>query len=234
MFLSVQYGLLLGAGLAPLNTSYTCHPTCIPSTVTNNDLVFDGRLAFLNLDPVNAFVEPVAMRHEGREWISSVKCWIEALHDLESPLIIFTRPYFSSAWQPELGPDSPFRGPAGKIGTAEDVKTMIYPSFHVKPEAGDVVLQKTGYSAGTSNSLEQILLAQSIDTVVLSGIRTGGAVASTAYRLFDLGYTVYIIANNTIETEDTGNDDNAVLLSQALPKLPVDIITLNQALRGLK
>ena len=73
---------------------------------------------------------------------------------------------------------------------------MIYPSFHVKPEAGDVVLQKTGYSAGTSNSLEQILLAQSIDTVVLSGIRTGGAVASTAYRLFDLGYTVYAIIHS--------------------------------------
>ncbi|RMY56030.1 hypothetical protein D0865_03847 [Hortaea werneckii] len=234
MFLSVQYGLLLGAGLAPLNASYTCHPTCIPSTVTSNDLVFDGRSALLNLDLINAFVEPVAMRHEGRDRISNVKCWIEALHDLESPLILFTRPYFSSAWQPEPGPDSPFRRLADKIGTAEDVKTRIYPSFHIKPEAGDVVLQKTGYSAGTSISLEQILRAQSIDTVVLSGIRTGGAVASTAYRPFDLGYKVYIIANSTIEIEDTGSDDNAALLSQTLPKLPVDIVMLKQALRGLK
>ncbi|KAI7061637.1 hypothetical protein KC339_g16757, partial [Hortaea werneckii] len=128
----------------------------------------------------------------------------------------------------------PFRGPAGKIGAAEDVQTMIHRSFPVRPGKGDVVLQKTGYSADAGNSLEQILHAQRINTVVLSGIRTGGVVASTAYRLFDLGYKVYIIANNTIEVGDRGSDDNAAFLSVALPKLPVDIITLDQALQGLQ
>ena len=202
MFLPIQHGLLLSAGPTSLKTSYTCHPTCIPSTVTDKHFVLDGRSAFLNLDLVNAFVEPIATRDTGREWISSVNRWIEALRDLDSPLIIFTRPYFSSAWQPELGRDSPFRGPAGKIGTAEDVQTMIHRSFPVRPGKGDVVLQKTGYAADAGNSLEQILHAQRISTVVLSGIRTGGVVASTAYRLFDLGYKVYA---NSCPTEAFGS-----------------------------
>ncbi|RMX82358.1 hypothetical protein D0869_06113 [Hortaea werneckii] len=209
MFLPIQHGLLLSTGPTLLNISYTCHPTCIPSTVTHKNFVLDGRSAFLNLDLVNAFVEPIATRDTGREWISSVNRWIEALRDLDSPLIIFAPSFPGAGWQDRNG-------------------------RRLRPEIGDVVLQKTGYSADAGNSLEQILHAQRISTVVLSGIRTGGVVASTAYRLSDLGYKVYIIANNTIEVGDSGFDDNAALLSAALPKLPVDIITLNQALQGLQ
>jgi nicotinamidase-related amidase len=36
--------------------------------------------------------------------------------------------------------------------------------------------------------LEEILRAQKIKTVVISGVRTSGVVLSTVYRLFDLDY----------------------------------------------
>jgi len=44
--------------------------------------------------------------------------------------------------------------------------------------------------AGAGNGLEEILRAQQIDTVIMSGIRTSGVILSTAYRLFDLDYKV--------------------------------------------
>lgn len=53
-----------------------------------------------------------------------------------------------------------------------------------------MVLQKTRYYAGAGNGLEEILRAQRIDTVVLSGIRTSGVILNTAYRLFDADYKV--------------------------------------------
>jgi nicotinamidase-related amidase len=55
-----------------------------------------------------------------------------------------------------------------------------------------VVLQKKRYYASTSNPLEEIYGAQSIDTVILSGIRTSGIILCTAYRLFDLDYNVKV------------------------------------------
>lgn len=55
---------------------------------------------------------------------------------------------------------------------------------------------------------------------------------STAYTLFDMDYNVYVIMNNTIETApDMGID--AAILGGVLPKLPVNVITIDQALAAL-
>ncbi|KAK0858836.1 hypothetical protein LTS02_009642 [Friedmanniomyces endolithicus] len=67
----------------------------------------------------------------------------------------------------------------------------------------------------------------------MSGIRTSGVILSTAYRLFDLDYKVYVIANNTIETPSNSPDINTNILEGILPKLPVAVITLEQALAAL-
>ena len=106
------------------------------------------------------------------------------------PLTIFTRIYFSNSHKPELGPDTPFAKAGGALGTASDPLTKLYPAFDVDEKAGDVVLQKTRYYAGAGNALEEILSAQHIDTVILSGIRTSGVILATALRLFDLDYHV--------------------------------------------
>lgn len=44
----------------------------------------------------------------------------------------------------------------------------------------------------------------------------------------------YVIANNTIETPPSGPDVNTAILEGVLPKLPADVITLEQALAALK
>ncbi|TKA63400.1 hypothetical protein B0A49_08586, partial [Cryomyces minteri] len=149
-----------------------------------------------------------------------------------APLSIFTRIYFTNPKKPEVGPASPFAQVAAALGDATDPKTELYPAFKVKPNY-DVMLQKSRYYAGAGNGLEEILRAQQIDTVILSGIRTSGVILSTVYRLFDLDYKVYVIANNTIETPSDAPGINAAILEGVIPKLPASVITIEQAMAAL-
>ena len=171
---------------------YDCSPHCIASTIPENKQFSFGRpYAVLNLDLISAIVSSVENTPAGKAWISNTAKWIDSVHAQNpAPLSIFTRIYFSNSHKPEIGPKSPFAQVGGALGTANDELTKLYPAFDVDREAGDVVLPKTRYYAGAGNALEEILKAQQIDTVILSGIRTAGVVLSTAYRLFDLDYKV--------------------------------------------
>lgn len=160
--------------------------------------------------------------------------WINTVHQQKpAPLSIFTRIYFSTPKRPEIGPHTPFGAVAAQLGnvTSSSPITEIWPAFK-HGNVNDVVLQKTRYYAGAGNGLEEILSSQEIDTVILSGIRTSGVILSTAYRLFDLNYKVYVIADNVIETPP---DDGiaAAILTGIIPKLPADVITLDQAIAAL-
>ncbi|KAK3667962.1 hypothetical protein LTR22_001029 [Elasticomyces elasticus] len=240
---SALFGVL--AAVQAQEPGYDGYPTCIASTVPSNETISFGRhYAVLNLDLINLLVSGVASTPAGSAWIANVARWNDAVHaQSPAPLSIFTRIYFTNSHQPEIGPSSPFAQVGGALGTAASNLTAIYPAFYVNDTAGDVVLQKTRYAisaadfddsyAGAGNGLEEILRAQQINTVILSGIRTSGVILSTAYRLFDLDYKVYVIANNTIETPPNTPDINTNILEGILPKLPIDVITIEQALAGL-
>lgn len=163
----------------------------IPSTITGNNLTFGQHYAVLNLDLLNAPIGVIGDTVAGRAFINNTASWINIVHAQKPPpLNIFTRVYFANSRKPEIKPNGPFFEAAVAFTTANSSETQIYSGFNVDTAAGDVVLQKTGYYAGTGNALENILDAQSIDTVILSGLTTSGAVLSTTYRLFDLGYKV--------------------------------------------
>jgi nicotinamidase-related amidase len=159
--------------------------------VSEESVNFGKHYAVLNLDLINAIVTPIAASKEGRKFIKNTAKWIDAVHAVEpAPLSIFTRIYFSSDLKPELKANSGFADLVEGITTEDDNSTAIYPDFNVKQDTGDIVLAKTRYYAGDGNALEEILRAQKIKTVVLSGVRTSGVVLSTVYRLFDLDYKV--------------------------------------------
>ncbi|KAH9908314.1 Isochorismatase-like protein [Xylariomycetidae sp. FL2044] len=215
---------------------YDCCPGCIEPTIplSNNTFNFGQHYAVLNLDLINALVGSVSASAAGKSFIANTANWINAVHAQNPPpLSIFTRIYFSNFRKPELGPNTPFAQVAGALGTSSDNLTQIYPDFHVDAAAGDVVLEKVRYYAGAGNPLEIILRAQGIDTVILSGIRTSGVILSTVYQLFDLDYKVYVIANNTIEPPPKGPEINTAILEGIIPKLPADVITIEQALAAL-
>lgn len=150
---------------------------------------FGKHYAVLNLDLINAIVTPIASSKVGRKFIKNTATWIDAVHDSDAqPLSIFTRIYFSNEMKPELKANSGFADLVEGITTEDSNSTQIYPDFEVEQNTGDIVLRKTRYYAGDGNSLEEILRAQKIKTVVLSGVRTSGVILSTVYRLFDLDY----------------------------------------------
>ncbi|KAK4920872.1 hypothetical protein LTR49_011594 [Elasticomyces elasticus] len=208
---SALFGVL--AAVQAQEPGYDGYPTCIASTVPSNETISFGRhYAVLNLDLINLLVSGVASTPAGSAWIGNVARWNDAVHaQSPAPLSIFTRIYFTNSHQPEIGPSSPF----AQVVWCESAADM-----------------NDSY-AGAGNGLEEILRAQQIDTVILSGIRTSGVILSTAYRLFDLDYKVYVIANNTIETPPNTPDINTNILEGILPKLPIDVITIEQALAGL-
>ena len=192
--------LLLSTSTAVLaqnasSPGYNGFPDPIASTVASNEsLSFGQHYAVLNLDLINGLVSPLASSPAGSAFIANTATWINAVHaQTPPPLSIFTRIYFSNARKPEVKPGSGFASVSAPLGTANATATQIYPSFRVDEGAGDVVLQKTRYYAGTGNALEEILRAQGIDTVILSGVRTSGVILSTVYRLFDLDFDVYVL-----------------------------------------
>jgi nicotinamidase-related amidase len=67
--------------------------------------------------------------------------------------------------------------------------------FGPRPEAGDVVVQKTRYSGFVGTDLHERLTALGVDTLVMAGLTTECCVDSTARDAFDLDYHVFIAAD---------------------------------------
>ncbi|KAH8432898.1 uncharacterized protein LDX57_010529 [Aspergillus melleus] len=203
--------------------------------IENSPPDFGNHFAVLNLDLIDAIVANVNTTDEGKKWINNTARWIDAVHKQNPALLnVFTRIYFSTSQRPEVGPDTPFASVVEGLGnlTESSAKSHIYTAF--KTEDDDVVVPKTRYYAGAGNSIEEILNSQKIETVILSGIRTSGVVLATALRLFDLDYNVYVISNNTIEPGPTGEKIQHSILYDIFPKVPVKVITIEEALAGLK
>lgn len=186
---------LPGAGSCPsLNESipgYNCYPDCIaPSLSPSEPISFGSHYAILNVDMINAVAGGIVGTPPGRKWIQNNQDWMNAVHSQNpAPLSIWTRIYYATARKPEITANTPWAGEAGMLGDSSDPLTQIYSEFKPDP-VNDVVLGKSRYYAGSGNSLETILSAQGIDTVIFSGIRTSGALLTTMYRFFDLDYKV--------------------------------------------
>jgi ureidoacrylate peracid hydrolase len=64
-----------------------------------------------------------------------------------------------------------------------------------RPEAGDVVVQKTRYSGFVGTDLHDRLTALGVDTLVMAGLTTECCVDSTARDAFNLDYHVFIASD---------------------------------------
>lgn len=174
--------LFLASTSLAQSIGYTCNPHCITPTIptTNHNLTFGTHYAVLNLD-LMGLVARIANTTAGSAFINSTATWIDFTHAQHPPpLPIFSRVAFSGTRKAELGPNSPFMKVAGSVTPAE---SQVYPAFKVDEKAGDVVLDKSRYYAGWRNTLETILHAQGIDTVISSGLTTSGVILNTVYTL---------------------------------------------------
>ena len=132
---------------------------------------FGQHYAILNLDLMSILIEAVEDTDAGQDFMANCARWNEAVHKKETrPLTIFTTLFFAHHTQPELASskEAPFVKLLDTM-RANFVKgspaVQIDSRFSV--DENDIVLQKTRCYAGAGNSLEQILQAQNIDTVII-------------------------------------------------------------------
>ncbi|PWY91607.1 cysteine hydrolase family protein [Aspergillus sclerotioniger CBS 115572] len=201
----------------------------------NTALSFDDSYAVLNLDMMSILINAVKDTREGQTMITNCAKWNDAVHEKSPhPLTIFSTLAFS-AGKPEVQSTSPFGrliAPYGEFASGSaDVR--IHESFKVDKK--DLVLEKTRWSATMGNSLEQILRARNIKTVIISGLSLSGVVMATIYRLFDLDFDVYVIGDNVLELPvDQTAAFSSVMLGMLLPKMGFKVISLDEALQMLE
>jgi nicotinamidase-related amidase len=100
-------------------------------------------------------------------------------------------------------------------GTPE---TAIDPSFEIRDE--DILVRKTRFGAFSTTDLYTQLHAQGVDTLVLSGISTGGVVLSTLRDAADADFRLYVLAD---ATADPDPEVHRVLIEKVFPR-QADII----------
>ncbi|OBT67286.1 hypothetical protein VE03_02623 [Pseudogymnoascus sp. 23342-1-I1] len=195
---------------------------------------FGQHYAVLNLDWMSLLINAIEETPEGKSMIASCSKWNDAVHSKSNrPLTVFTSLAFNRG-QPELEVNKPFARLIAPFGSFEDGSpgVNIYPHFTVDEK--DVVLRKTRWSATTGNNLKQILKAQRIDTVVISGLSLSGVVMATIHRLFDLDFNMYVIRDNVIEVPVDQNEAfSKVMLEALMPKMNIRVISLDEAIQAL-
>jgi nicotinamidase-related amidase len=135
-------------------------------------LRFGQHYAVLNLDWMTLLIDGIKDQPVGQEFIKNCSLWNEAVHQKDPrPLTIFTSLFFSNSAQPELDRESPFGRLLQGYTSFEKGSSGVQIDSNFLVDEKDIILQKTRWYAGSGNSLEQILRAQKIDTVIIVCIR---------------------------------------------------------------
>ncbi|KAH8659829.1 Isochorismatase-like protein [Xylariales sp. PMI_506] len=200
-----------------------------------NDVDFGKNYAVLNLDLMTVMVDLVRDSPEGQAFISNCSKWNDAVHQTSPrPLTVFSSLSFDSG-ERELAKGAPFTKLIEDFGSSFMTGSPgVQIAAEFKVDNQDILLQKTRWYAGSGNPLEQLLRAQNIDTVIISGITLSGVVMSTVYHLFDLDYNIYVISDNVLELpiDQTPGFAN-IMLSTLMPKMNIRVISVEEALEAL-
>ncbi|MCX4099181.1 cysteine hydrolase family protein [Nocardia sp. alder85J] len=132
---------------------------------------------------------------------------------------------------PEVSPDNKAFGPILGSGTMiqGSPETRIDP--RVAPAGDEPVIVKHRVGAFGDTSLDQILRAKHIDTLVLTGLATSGVVLSTLRAAADLDYRVIVLSDGVADTDP---QVGIMLLDKVFPAQAdvVDVAGYRSALAG--
>ncbi|MDH6129809.1 cysteine hydrolase [Kitasatospora sp. GP82] len=82
------------------------------------------------------------------------------------------------------------------------------------PQDGDIIVRKTRYGGMSTTDLDQQLRERGINTLVVTGISTSGAVLSTVIDAADRDYQLYVLSDGVA---DPDTEVHNVLLHQVFP-----------------
>jgi nicotinamidase-related amidase len=99
------------------------------------------------------------------------------------------------------------------------------------PQEGDIVVRKVRYGGLSTTDLDERLRERGIDTLVVSGISTSGAVLSTVIDAADRDYRLYVLSDGVA---DPDTEVHHLLLRQVLPTRAhvIDTAELHTLLRA--
>lgn len=100
-----------------------------------------------------------------------------------------------------------------EIFMADNESTAIYAD--VAPAENEAVIVKRRVGAFSFTELDMILRAQSIETLILTGVTTSGVVLSTVGQAFDLDYRL-VVASDCCADPD--HDTHLFLIEKILPQ----------------
>ena len=100
----------------------------------------------------------------------------------------------------------------------------------IAPEDGDIVVRKIRIGAVSTTDLHEQLRDRGIDTLILSGISTGGVVLSTLLDTADRDYRVYVLTDGVA---DPHPEIHRVLLNEVFPSRAhlIDTTRLSELLK---
>jgi ureidoacrylate peracid hydrolase len=78
--------------------------------------------------------------------------------------------------------------------------------FHLKPEAGDIVVDKHHYSGFKDTTLDTLLRRRNIETLVMTGVATNVCVDSTLRDGFFLGYYIVLLEDCVGSNSKAGHE----------------------------
>jgi len=130
--------------------------------------------------------------------------------------VVFVRVAFTDADYTQFPPRSPMgqRVTRNRPGLDADSPTATLHGGLVVAD-GDLVVRKTRVGSFSTTKLDVALKDSGIDTVVLAGVHTSGAVLTTVREAHDLDYDVTVLADACADPED---NVHAFLVDQIFPR----------------
>ena len=155
--------------------------------------------ALLIIDMINDYAAP-----DGREGCPNVSAILPNIQRLKAKVrdaggICV---YVNTAYLDENEPEARLWGPSAMRGTtgAEVIETL-------RPERGDITVQKHAYDGFYETGLDAALRAKGVTDVIVTGVHTHACVLQTALGAFERGYHVIApkdaMATNRQEVHDT-------------------------------
>jgi nicotinamidase-related amidase len=84
----------------------------------------------------------------------------------------------------------------------------------IAPQTGEIVVTRPRVSAFSGGDLDVVLRARSIDSLVLTGIATSGAVLSTLRQAADLDFDLTVLSDGCADSDD---EVHRVLIEKVFP-----------------
>ena len=116
---------------------------------------------------------------------------------------------------PELSRSNLLLAPLASHGLFVEGDAAVNISREVAPAEGDIVVTKRRVSAFSGSDLDTVLRSLGVDTLVLGGVATSGAVLSTMHQAADMDFSLTVISDLCLDPDP---EAHRVLIDKIFPR----------------